>query len=186
LHGGLVRNNIEIILDGEGAENKTSGLFLTDKTQHVDNYVFVNHNKPGCTSNQLFKGVLDDASTGAFSGRILVSRDAQRTMAYQKNNNLLLTSDAKMNTRPQLEIYADDVKCSHGATIGQLDQEAMFYMRSRGIGKDEARLLLMFAFAHEIIDQIQVQPLKERIDELVNKRLRGELTRCHNCALHCC
>jgi Fe-S cluster assembly protein SufD len=186
LHGGLVRNNTEIKLDGVGAVNKTSGLFLTDKTQHMDNYVFVNHCKPECTSSQLFKGVLDDASTGAFSGRILVSRNAQKTMAYQKNNNLLLTADAKMNTRPQLEIYADDVKCSHGATVGQLDQEAMFYLRSRGISKEEARLLLMFAFAHEIIDQIQVQPLKERIDELVNKRLRGELTRCHNCAIHCC
>jgi Fe-S cluster assembly protein SufD len=186
LHGGLVRNNMEIVLDGKGAENKTSGLFLTDKTQHVDNYVFINHNKPECTSNQLFKGVLDDGSTGAFTGRILVSRDAQKTMAYQKNNNLLLTADAKMHTRPQLEIYADDVKCSHGATVGQLDQEAMFYLRSRGISKEEARLLLMFAFTHEIIDQIQVQPLKERIDELVNKRLRGELTRCHNCAIHCC
>jgi Fe-S cluster assembly protein SufD len=186
LHGGLVRNNMSVTLNGEGAENKTSGLFLTDKTQHVDNYVFINHAKPHCTSNQLFKGVLDDTSTGSFNGRVLVSRDAQKTLAYQKSSNLLLTSEAKMNTRPQLEIYADDVKCSHGATVGQLDQEALYYMRTRGISKEEARLLLMYAFAHEIVDQIDVQPLKERIDGLVNMRLRGELTRCQNCSIHCC
>lgn len=186
LHGGLVRNNMNVLLDGTGAENNTSGLFLTDKTQHVDNYVFIDHAKPHCTSNQLFKGVLDDSSTGSFNGKVLVSRDAQKTMAYQKNSNLLLTANAKMNTRPQLEIYADDVKCSHGATVGQLDQEALFYMRTRGISKEEARLLLMYAFAHEIVDQIQVPILKERLIDLVNLRLRGELTRCQNCAIHCC
>lgn len=186
LHGGLVRNNLKIMLNGEGAEANATGLFLTDKTQHVDNYVFINHAKPHCTSNQMFKGVLDDVSTGSFNGRILVSRDAQKTLAYQKSSNLLLTADAKMSARPQLEIYADDVKCSHGSTVGQLDQEALFYLRSRGIGKPEAKLLLMFAFAHEIVDQIKILPLKERIDDLVNKRLRGELTRCHNCAIHCC
>ena len=184
LHSGLVRNNVKIKLDGEGAENTTSGLFLTDKTQHVDNFVFVEHAKPHCTSNQMFKGVLDDQSTGAFNGRILVDRDAQKTAAYQKNSNLLLTSEAKMNTRPQLEIYADDVKCSHGATVGQLDQEALFYMQARGIGKKEARLLLMYAFAHEIIQNIKIENLRFRIDEMVNKRLRGELSRCHNCAVH--
>lgn len=186
LHGGLIRNNTKITLNGEGAENSISGLFLTDKAQHVDNYVFINHAKPNCLSNQLFKGVLDDVSTGSFNGRILVSRDAQKTLAYQKNSNLLLKNTAKMNTRPQLEIYADDVKCSHGATVGQLDQEALFYMQARGIGKEEARLLLMFAFAHEIIELIKVPALKERIDELVNKRLRGELSRCQNCSIHCC
>jgi len=186
LHGGVVRNNLKVILDGEGAENNTSGLFITDKTQHVDNYFFINHAKPNCKSNQLIKGILDDQSTGSFNGRILVSRDAQKTSAYQKNNNLLLTSNAKMNTRPQLEIYADDVKCSHGATVGQLDQEALFYLRSRGIGKEESRLLLIFAFAHEIINSIQLQPLKDRVDDLVNKRLRGELTKCENCLINCC
>lgn len=186
LHGGIIRNNTKVTLNGEGAENNTTGLFLTDKSQHVDNYVFINHAKPNCHSNQLFKGVLDDVSTGSFNGRILVSRDAQKTLAYQKNSNLLLKNTAKMNTRPQLEIYADDVKCSHGATVGQLDQEALFYMQARGISKDEARLLLMFAFAHEIIEQIKVNPLKERIDDLVNKRLRGELSRCQNCSIHCC
>ena len=186
LHGGMVRNNISIYLDGEGAENYTSGLYLTDKTQHVDNNVFVNHAKPHCTSNQLFKGILDDASTGSFTGRILVSRDAQKTLAYQKSSNLLLTNEAKVNARPQLEIYADDVKCGHGGTVGQLDQEALFYLRSRGIGYKEAQLLLMFAFTREIIDKISVQPIKDRIDELVNKRLHGELSVCQNCSINCC
>jgi Fe-S cluster assembly protein SufD len=186
LHGGLVRNNMNVLLDGEGAENNSYGLFLTDKSQHVDNYVFINHAVPLCTSNQLFKGVLDDASSGSFNGKVLVSRDAQKTMAYQKSSNLLLTAEAKMNTRPQLEIYADDVKCSHGATVGQLDQEALFYMRARGISKEEARLLLMYAFATEIVDQVQIPLLKERLTDLVNLRLRGELTRCQNCAIHCC
>jgi Fe-S cluster assembly protein SufD len=186
LHGGMVRNNLKISLNGERASSESSGLFLTDKTQQVDNYVFVNHLKPNCTSNQFFKGILDDISTGSFYGRIMVHRDAQKTFAYQKSNNLLLSNDAKINSRPQLEIYADDVKCGHGATVGQLDQEALFYLQTRGISKEEARLLLMFAFAHEIIQNIKEETLKERIDELVNKRLRGELTRCHDCQIHCC
>jgi Fe-S cluster assembly protein SufD len=185
LHGGMIRNNFNIKLNGEGAESNTYGLFLTDKNQHVDNNVFVEHAKPHCTSNQMFKGVLNDISTGAFNGKILVDRDAQKTIAYQKNSNLLLTSEAKMNTRPQLEIYADDVKCSHGATVGQLDLEAMFYMQARGISKVEARLLLMFAFTHEIVQHITIENLRFRIDEMVNKRLRGELSRCHNCTIHC-
>lgn len=186
LHGGMVRNNMNITLDGEYAENYTSGLYLTDKTQHVDNNIFINHAKPHCTSNQLFKGVLDDSSSGSFTGRILVSRDAQKTLAYQKSSNLLLTNEAKVSARPQLEIYADDVKCSHGGTIGQLDQEALFYLRSRGINFNEARLLLMFAFTREIIDKISIQPLKDRIDELVDNRLRGESTHCQNCTINCC
>ena len=185
LHGGMVRNNLKVILDGENAEIKISGLYLTDKKQHVDNFVFINHAKPNCRSNQLFKGVLDDNSTGSFYGRILVSRDAQKTNAYQKNSSLLLTTEAKMNARPQLEIFADDVKCSHGGTVGQIDQEALFYLRSRGINEKEAKLLLMFAFAHEIIENIDIGPIRERIDDLVNKRLRGELSRCKDCAIRC-
>ncbi len=133
------------------------GLFLADKWQHVDNFVNVDHAFPNCTSNQLFKGVLDDMSTGAFNGRIYVAQDAQGTLAYQKNNNILLTDDAKMDTKPQLEIYADDVKCSHGATVGQLDDDALFYLQSRGIDKREARLMLMFGFAHEVIQNIKVE-----------------------------
>jgi Fe-S cluster assembly protein SufD len=185
LHGGLIRNNYNVKLNGEGCNNNTLGLYLTDRGQHIDSYVHIDHTKPNSVSNQLFKGVLDDFATGAFNGRILVRQDAQKTEAYQSNNNILLTDDAKMNTKPQLEIYADDVKCSHGATVGQLDQDALFYMRSRGINFKEARLLLMYAFAHEVIEKIKVKPLQERIHELVDKRLRGELSRCNYCEMNC-
>lgn len=185
LHGGVVRNNLNVVLDGEGCENNSLGLYLVDKGQHVDNYTFIDHAKPNCLSNQMYKGVLDDFATGAFNGRILVRRDAQMTKAFQTNNNILLTDDATMNTKPQLEIYADDVKCSHGATVGQLDEDALFYLRSRGIGEKEARLMLMSAFAHEIIARIEVEPLRNRINNLVDKRLRGELSRCQNCAMNC-
>lgn len=185
LHGGLIRNNTYHHLGGERAESNSYGLYLTDKWQHVDNFVNVDHAFPNCTSNQLFKGVLDEMSTGAFNGRILVRPDAQGTMAYQKNNNILLTDDARMDTKPQLEIYADDVKCSHGATVGQLDEEAMFYMRSRGISSKEAKLMLMFGFAHEVIQNINIEPLRERMDNLVMQRLRGELSRCASCMVKC-
>jgi len=186
LHGGFIRNNLNALLDDEGCENNSYGLYLTDRTQHIDNYSFIDHAKPHCISSELFKGILDDQATGAFNGRILVRKDAQQTQAFQANNNLLLTADAKMNTKPQLEIYADDVKCSHGATVGQLDMEAKFYMQTRGIGEKEAKLLLMFGFAHEVVKKISIDPLRDRIDDLVNKRLRGELSRCHNCPMHCC
>ena len=145
----------------------------------------VDHAVPNCTSNQLFKGVLDDMATGVFNGRIYVHRDAQGTVAYQQNNNILLTDDAKMDTKPQLEIYADDVKCSHGATVGQLDDNALFYLRSRGISKREARLMLMFGFAHEVIQNIGVEALRERLDNLVMQRLKGELSRCASCMVKC-
>jgi len=186
LHGGFIRNNLNALLDEEGCENNSYGLYLTDRTQHIDNYSFIDHAKPHCTSSELFKGILDDQATGAFNGRILVRKDAQQTQAFQANNNLLLTTEAKMNTKPQLEIYADDVKCSHGATVGQLDMDAKFYMQTRGIGEKEAMHLLMFGFAHEVVKKISIEPLRDRIDDLVNKRLRGELSRCHNCPMHCC
>lgn len=185
LHGGLMRNNLYVTLAGEHCENTSLGLLLTDGTQQVDNYTFIDHVKPNCTSNQLYKGILDDKSIGSFTGRIMVRRDAQKTLAYQRNSNLLLTNEARANGKPQLEIYADDVKCSHGATVGQIDENALFYLRARGIGEREARLLLMYAFAHEVIKQIQVEPLQFRIGELVDKRLRGELSRCNNCAMYC-
>ncbi len=185
LHGGLVRNSTYHYLGGEGAETKSFGLFLADKWQHIDNFVNIDHASPNCTSNQLFKGVLDDASTGAFNGRIYVAQDSQGTFAYQKNNNILLTDDAKMDSKPQLEIYADDVKCSHGATVGQLDDEALFYLRSRGIDKREAKLMLMFGFAHEVIQNIKVDALRERLDNLVMQRLKGELSRCASCLVKC-
>jgi len=186
LHGGFIRNNLSVTLAGEGADAQLYGLYLTDRTQHTDNFTFIDHAVPNCTSNELYKGILDDQATGAFNGKIMVRRDAQKTQAYQSNNNLLLTADARMSTKPQLEIYADDVKCSHGATVGQLDNEALFYMRARGIGEREAKLLLMFGFAHDVVKRISIDTLRERIDDMVNKRLRGELSRCHNCPMHCC
>lgn len=185
LHGGMIRNSTYHDLAGEGAESHSYGLYLTDKFQHVDTYVNVEHSSPKCTSNQLFKGVLDDASTAAFNGRILVKPGAQGTLAYQKNNNILLTDDAKMSAKPQLEIFADDVKCSHGATVGQLNEEALFYLQSRGINKKEARLMLMFGFAHEVLQNIGVEPLRDRMDALVMQRLRGELSRCASCIVKC-
>jgi Fe-S cluster assembly protein SufD len=185
LHGGLIRNSTYHYLGGEGAQSFSYGLYLADKWQHVDNFVNVEHAVPNCTSNQLFKGVLDDMATGAFNGRIYVAKDAQKTIAYQKNNNILLTDDAKMYTKPQLEIYADDVKCSHGATVGQLDDNALFYLQSRGINKREASLMLMFGFAHEVIQNIKIEPLRERMDNLVMQRLKGELSRCVSCMVKC-
>jgi Fe-S cluster assembly protein SufD len=185
LHGGLIRNSTHHFLAGAGAESLSSGLYLADKFQHVDNYVNVVHEAPDCISNQLFKGVMDDMSTGAFNGRILVKPDAQGTVAYQRNNNILMTDDAKMDAKPQLEIYANDVKCSHGATVGQLDENALFYLQSRGIDKREARLMLMFGFAHEVIQNIKIEPLRERMDNLVMQRLKGELSRCASCMVKC-
>jgi len=185
LHGGLVRNNVTANLNGEECENKLSGLYLVDKDQQVDSRTVVNHNVPRCFSNQLYKGVLDDNGIAAFNGMVYVARDAQKTEAYQSNRTLQLTDDAKVYTKPQLEIYADDVKCSHGATVGQPDTNQVFYMRARGIGEREAVLLQMFGFAHEVIQHIGIEPLRDRIDELVNKRLRGELSRCNVCEMHC-
>lgn len=181
LHSGLIRNNHFVTLDGERAENNANGLYLMDKSQYIDNHVFIDHAKPNCRSNQLYKGVMDEQARGVFSGRILVRKDAQATEAYQRNNNILLTDKAKMNAKPQLEIYADDVKCSHGATIGQIDEEAMFYLRSRGISENEARLMMMYGFTHDVIRKIYVDSLRERIEELVYKRLQGELAKCENC-----
>lgn len=185
LHGGVVRNNLRVFMNDEYCENNAVGLFLADQHQHVDNFTYVNHLKPNCVSNQLFKGILDDNATGAFNGRIHVWPDAQKTLAYQKNNNILLTDTATMNSKPQLEIYADDVKCSHGATVGQLDNDALFYLRSRGIPQKESRHLMMYAFAWEVLSHIKMPALMERITDLVDKRLRGELSRCNNCKMQC-
>jgi Fe-S cluster assembly protein SufD len=185
LHGGKVRNNLNVKMKGEGANCDARGLFLIDKQQHVDSFTVIEHLVPHCESNQHYKGVLDDRATGAFSGKIHVYPDAQKTMAYQTNNNILLTQDAKMHTKPQLEIYADDVKCSHGATVGQIDENALFYLQTRGIPREEARLMLMYAFADDVISGIKEKALKERIEDLVSKRLRGELSRCDNCAIQC-
>ncbi len=181
LHGGLIRNNVFTKLNGEGALNYIYGIFFCEDKQHVANYTHTHHAKPHCQSDQLFKGILDGEATGAFNGKILVDKYAVKTLAYQRNNNILLSKKAKMNTKPQLEIYNDDVKCSHGATVGQIDENALFYLRSRGIGLKEARHLLMYAFANEVIDKISLEPLKDRMNSMVDKRLKGDLSRCENC-----
>jgi Fe-S cluster assembly protein SufD len=183
LHNGVTRNSIEIDLNGEHCETLLCGMVLADKKQQVDNFTYILHNKPDCHSNELFKYVLDDESKGGFTGKILVATDAQKTSASQTNKNILLKTTAKMNTKPQLEIYADDVKCSHGATIGQLDETAKFYMQSRGIPEAEAKLLLMFAFTNDVIENIRIHSLKDRIKLLVEKRLRGELSKCEGCII---
>ena len=168
LHGGVIRNNLKFILDGENAEAHMYGMAFIDQKQHVDNFTQVIHAKPNCESNQIYKNVLNHHSTGAFTGQINVLRDAQKTNAFQRNNNLLLTDHATMQTKPQLIIDADDVKCSHGATVGQIDEEALFYLRTRGIDEDKARLMMMNAFAHEVVEQISIVPFRERIDLLVD------------------
>lgn len=185
LNGGFIRNETYAKLSGSGAHADIMGLYLMDRNQHIDNQVFVDHAVPDCTSNEMFKGILDDHASGVFNGHIIVRRDAQRTNAYQNNRNILISDKAVIDTKPFLEIYADDVKCSHGATVGQLDQEAMFYLRSRGITFENARMLLMYAFAAEIVNKISIEALRSRIDDLVKKRLRGELSICDQCVLHC-
>ena len=184
-NGGAIRNEFHIDLTGEHAHADIMGMYLMDQTQHIDNQVKVVHSAPNCTSSELFKGVLDDKATGVFNGYIYVARDAQKTAAFQKNANILMTSDAKIDTMPFLEIYADDVKCSHGATVGQLDDEALFYLRQRGISEKDARLLLMYAFVNEVTGKIDISPLRESIEDMVKKRLRGDLSICDRCVLHC-
>ena len=183
LHNGVTRNTIEIDVDGEHCETELCGMVIGDKNQQVDNFTSIIHNKPNCNSRELFKYVLDDTAKGAFTGKLYVAKDAQKTAAFQTNRNILLKKTAKMRTKPQLEIYADDVKCSHGATIGSLDETALFYMRQRGISAEEARLLLMFAFTNDVIENIRIPALQDRIKMLVEKRLRGELSKCEGCVI---
>lgn len=185
LHGGTVRNNIWIDLTEPEANCNINGLWLADKNQHIDYHTFIKHHAPHCDSNQLFKGILDDEATGIFSGKILVEKGAQKTNAYQSNKNLIINPSAKVRSKPQLEIYADDVKCSHGSATGKLDDDAMFYLRSRGISHKEACQLLMFAFVSDISKQILILPLKEEVEGLIEKRLRGELSRCNRCSVSC-
>ena len=184
-NGGDIRNSYHVDLDGEGADTQVYGLYLIDKKQYVENRLKVNHNVPNCTSNEKFKGILDDEAKGFFNGHVYVAKNAQKTDAQQNNSNILLTPTAKINTQPFLEIYADDVKCSHGTSTGQLDQEAMFYMRQRGISKANARILLMYAFAAEVSNHIGNEMLHEHIDDMIKRRLRGELSSCENCVLRC-
>ena len=183
LTNGLTRNSARVSLEGEGAEVNMYGLAITDKKQHVENNTLVDHVVGRCTSNELYKYILDEESKGVFSGKMLIRKDAQQTNSRQTNRNLCLTKCARMYAQPQLEIYADDVKCGHGSTVGQLDENALFYMQQRGIPADEAKHLLMFAFAGEVIDAIKLDALRERLHILVEKRFRGELNRCKGCSL---
>ncbi|MEI6455137.1 MAG: Fe-S cluster assembly protein SufD [bacterium] len=185
LNGGLLRNNINLVFNGPHGIANIYGLYLMDRKQHLDNHVFIDHKSPDCTSSELFKGIMDENASGVFNGHVLVRRDAQRTNAYQSNRNILLTDTAKVNSKPFLEIYADDVKCSHGSTTGQLDPESMFYLRQRGIGEESARMLLMFAFADQVVSRISIPQLRNRIEDMVKKRLQGELQICEQCVLHC-
>ncbi len=179
LHGGFLRNNTYVELLGQGADAQVNGLALVDKTQYLDAHTIVEHHKPNCRSSQLFKHLVDDQGEVAFRGVINVHPDAQQTEAYQRNANLLLTDQAKAHTQPQLIIHADDVKCSHGATIGQLDEEARFYLQSRGIPPKEVNRLLMYAFVGDILQTIGIPSLRQRVDELVEKRIRGGHDVCH-------
>ena len=183
LTNGFTRNSTSVALAGRGAATSINGLAIGDKTQHIDNHTLVDHLVPDSTSNELYKYILDESSTGVFAGKMYIHPDAQRTVSQQTNRNLCLTSCAQMYAQPQLEIYADDVKCSHGSTVGQLDESALFYMQQRGIPADEARHLLMYAFAGEVIENIDILPLKERLHILIEKRFRGELNKCKGCNL---
>lgn len=165
LGGGLVRNEINAVLGGEACETTLNGLYLASGRQHIDNHTAIDHAQPRCASHELYRGILDGQSHGVFSGKIWVRQDAQKTDAKQTNQTLLLSDEATINTKPQLEIYADDVKCTHGATVGQLDAESLFYLRARGIGRDEARSLLTFAFANDIIRKIKIEPLRAALEE---------------------
>jgi Fe-S cluster assembly protein SufD len=181
LSNGVTRNNYQIDLEGERAETHLYGMAIVDAQQKIDNYTTINHKVPKCRSNELFKYILDEEAIGVFSGRITVAQDAQKTEAYQNNRNLLGNNHCRMYSKPQLEIYADDVKCSHGMTTGQLDETALFYMRSRGIPYEEAVLLLKFAFTNDVIQGIRLEGLRDRLKLLIEKRFRGELVKCQGC-----
>jgi Fe-S cluster assembly protein SufD len=165
LGGGWVRNEVRALFAGAGGECTLNGLYLAGDSRHVDNRTVIDHAKPHCASHELYKGILDGKAHGVFNGKIFVRQDAQKTDAKQTNQTLLLSEDAVINTKPQLEIFADDVKCTHGATVGQLSTDALFYLRSRGLGLNEARSLLTYAFANDIIERIQVEPLRRRLEE---------------------
>ncbi|GAB3999874.1 Fe-S cluster assembly protein SufD [Spirosoma daeguense] len=171
LNGNFVRNNLNIVLNGQHAEAFMYGLYMPNGKQHVDNHTLVDHAMPNSYSSELYKGILDDSSKGVFNGKIFVRPDAQKTNAYQSCKNVVLSPNASMNTKPQLEIFADDVKCSHGTTTGQLNDEALFYMRSRGIPKDEARTLLLYAFSQDVLSQIKIQSIREYLERVVTEKL---------------
>ncbi len=183
LYNGITRNHLNLVFRGEGSECFCNGCVIADKKQHIDNNTRIIHAVGHCKSNLLYKYVLDDYAVGAFSGLVYVNENAQKTLSEEVNQNICASSTARMFTQPMLEIYADDVQCNHGSTVGQLNDAAMFYMQQRGINKKEAKLLLEFAFVNEVIDKMELIPLKERLHNLVEKRFRGELEKCENCRL---
>jgi Fe-S cluster assembly protein SufD len=185
LTNGFTRNNYHVEVNGELAETHLLGMTIASGEQHVDSHTFISHNAPRCHSNEMFKYVLNDNAVGAFAGKILVQPGCPRVEAYQGNRNLCGAPTAKMYTKPQLEIYTDDVMCSHGSAVGQLDEEALFYMRTRGIGIDEARRLLMQAFVADVIDGVRLDALKDRLHYLVEKRFAGTLSNCAGCLAAC-
>lgn len=169
LSGSLVRNNLTLVLDDENIESHLNGLYLTAGNQVVDNHTVVDHRKPNCNSNELYKGIIDEKSTATFNGKIFVRKDAQKTNAFQSNKNILLSEAGTINTKPQLEIYADDVKCSHGTSTGKLDEDKIFYLRARGLSTESAKKLLMHAFASEVVDTIKIESLREYIEGKIFK-----------------
>ena len=173
--GDITRNNLNFYQKGQGIDSILNGVTILEGKQHVDHNTMVEHLEPNCESHQDYKGIFDEKSTGVFNGKILVDKIAQKTNAFQSNNNILLSDKATVNSKPQLEIFADDVKCSHGCTIGQLDESALFYMRSRGIPKKEAKALLMYAFANEVLDSVKIPQLKARINKIIAKKLGVEM-----------
>jgi Fe-S cluster assembly protein SufD len=176
LDGGIVRNNLNIAMEAEYSESHFYGLYFLKGNTHVDNHTVVDNVKPHCESNELYKGIVDDNATAVFNGKIFVQRDAQKTNAYQSNKNILLSDNASVNTKPQLEIFADDVKCSHGCTVGQLDEEGLFYLRSRGISEKAAKALLVHAFAIDILEHIKPEAIREYVDRLISERLEVEVS----------
>jgi Fe-S cluster assembly protein SufD len=164
LGGALVRNNLNVLLNAENCESHLFGFYFGQGTQHVDNHTFTDHAKPNCFSNELYKGILGGKARGVFNGKIMVRPNAQKTNALQSNKTLLLSDEASINAKPQLEIFADDVKCTHGATIGELDEEAMFYLRSRGISEEMVAAMLRYAFAADVFENIKVEPIRKMLD----------------------
>ena len=173
LNGAIVRNNLNVVLDAERCEAHLYGLYFQSGKTHIDNHTIVDNVKPNCFSNELYKGIMNDEATGVFNGKIFVRQDAQKTNAYQSNKNILLSDNASVNSKPQLEIFADDVKCSHGCTVGQLDEEALFYLQSRGISESTARSLLVHAFAEDIMEHIKLEPIHNYVEQLILNSLKN-------------
>ena len=186
LYGGTIENKVKAHLQEPGAVCNLDGLYLADGEQEIKYNIEVRHNSKECQSSQLFKGILDNSAKAWFEGLIYVAPGAQSTEAFQANHNLLLTRDAKITTMPQLEIYADDVKCSHGATIGRLDEMGLFYIRSRGVPLEQAHLLQQMAFVHDVLEHVRNHAIRVRLEKMVESRLRGEFSKCAHCTMHCC